>query len=395
MTAEIAHVSEMAMRPAVAQPDTAAADDGFEAAMQHRRKVAEEAARQRVRDDAARLLRREQRGDALPVRPVILADFLAVPDSSVQFRVDGLLPVGGRVVLAAQFKAGKSTLVGNLARSLADGAPFLGRFVVTPPRGRVVIIDAELDQRTLRRWLRDQDIAAPKRVSVVPLRGRVASFDLLDRDIRREWAKLLREHQADVVILDCLRPCLDSLGLSEDKDAGRFLVAFDALLAEAGAGEAVVVHHAGHNGERSRGDSRLRDWPDVEWRLLREASEDGEVDPNARRYFAAYGRDVDVAEGLLRYEPDTRWLALAGGSRKDTAADAVIADVLALLADEPGLSGRAIEGALRGRHGRDRIRSALSRGVADGRIDTARGPKNSTLHLAPTPAVRECAGSAP
>ena len=46
---------------------------------------------------------------------------------------------------------------------------------------------------------------------------------------------------------------------------------FDELLSEARIGEGVFVHHMGHYGERARGDSRLRDWPDGEWRLVRQA----------------------------------------------------------------------------------------------------------------------------
>jgi hypothetical protein len=68
-------------------------------------------------------------------------------------------------------------------------------------------------------------------------------------------------------------------------------VAIDELLLEAGIDEALVVHHMGHSGERARGDSRLRDWPDVEWRLMRQ-----DDDPASPRFLTAYGRDIDVPE---------------------------------------------------------------------------------------------------
>jgi len=373
------------------------ADDAAEAGLIFARKVREETDRLRVRDLARRTLRREQRGkDGAPCLPTSLADFLDVPDPAIGDRIEGLLPIGGRVILAAQYKAGKSTVVGNLVRSMADGDPFLDRFEVHQPRGRIVVADAELDQRTLRRWLRDQDIRQPARAAVLALRGRVSSFDILDPDTRREWAELLRRAYTDVLVLDCLRPFLDALGLSEDKDAGRFLTALDELLAEAEIDEAIVVHHMGHVGERSRGDSRILDWPDATWRLLREIDEDGRSDPGTRRYFSAYGRDVEVPEGLLTFDPHNRRLQLTGGSRRETAADIAIPVVLALLEREPGLSGRQIEAALKdSEHGRDRIRAALKKAITAGQIDTTDGPRNSTLHFASsTPAVRECAGSA-
>jgi hypothetical protein len=81
--------------------------------------------------------------------------------------------------------------------------------------------------------------------------------------------------------------------LDEHRDAGRFLVALDALLTEAGIPDALVVHHMGHVNERARGDSRMRDWPDVEWRLVRQ-----DENPASARFLSAYGCDVDVPESL-------------------------------------------------------------------------------------------------
>lgn len=345
-----------------------------------------EVERLEVREDAARIVR-HKRASALgaPV-PQVLRDFLAVEDEPARYRVHDLWPVGGRVVLAAQYKAGKTTMRDNLIRSLVDEEPFLGAYPIEPFLGTVVLFDNELDPRMLRRWLREQGIAAEDRVVVVPLRGRVASLDLLDPEVRSQWAALLREHQAAVLVLDCLRPVLDALGLSEDKDAGKFLVAFDALLVECGASEAVVVHHMGHAGERSRGDTRLRDWPDVEWRLVRERGDDGEQESSARRYFTAYGRDVEQPEGLVQYDPQTRHLTLSGGTRQDTAADAVIPAVLAYLADNPGASGRAIEAAVTaGGHRQRHVRQALQRSVEQGQVDTTEGARRAVLHFLATP----------
>ncbi len=343
-----------------------------------------EVERLELRDEAARIVRQKRAGALLEPSPMLLGDFLAVQDEPERYRVERLWPVGGRVVLAAQYKAGKTTLRDNLVRALADDELFLGRFEVNPPEGRMVVIDDELDERMLRRWLRDQGVRNTDRVAVLPLRGRVGTFDLLDEDTRARWAAKLREVGASVVLFDCLRPVLDALGLSEDKDAGRFLVHFDALLSEAGAAEAVVVHHMGHQGERSRGDTRIRDWPDVEWRLVRQAAEDGQQEAGARRYFAAYGRDVEQPEGLLAYDPGSRRLTFEGGTRQDSAAEEVLPDVLAYLGDDPGASQRAVIAALHV-HPRRHVITALEVGKQRGRIDTAEGAKRAILHFLATP----------
>jgi hypothetical protein len=315
------------LRPEYGQPldEADATDAALEADLARNRAVAAQVEALRIKDLAARAFRKEQQAELAPPVFVDLGSFLAVEDDPATHRIDDLWPAGGRVLLAAAFKAGKSTTVGNLIRSLVDGHPFLGAFATAPVERKVVLLDNELDERNLRRWLRDQGIGNVGQVVVVPMRGKVGTFDLLDPTVRSQWAAQIREIGADVVIFDCLRPVLDALGLSEDKDAGRFLVQFDALLAEADVPEALVVHHTGHDGERSRGDSRLRDWPDAEWRITRLRDGDGPIDPAAPRFFAAYGRDVEVAEGRLEYDPASRRLSYVEGNRKDAKEEGATA----------------------------------------------------------------------
>ncbi len=354
----------------------------------------------RAREQAKEILRLEKAGLAVYPPVVSLTEFLSTCDEPVTYRVEDLWPVGGRVVLAAQHKAGKSTLRDNLVRALVDSAPFLGQFYVAPFQGQIVLIDDELDERMLRRWLRGQGIRHPHRVHVVSLRGRVGSFDLTSDVVRARWAEQFQQIGAAVIILDCLRPVLDALSLSEDKEAGRFLVGFDALLAESGAGEGMIVHHMGHSGERSRGDTRLRDWPDVEWQLVREGAH-GEQQPDARRFFKAYGRDVNVPEGLLEYDEDTRRLCLAGGSRKQEAAGDLIAEVMGYLDAHPGATGRGIDEALQSL-GRNGVRDALKQAVRDGRVRTQPGPRRAKFHFnvnsdegdgGSAPSAPQCAGA--
>ena len=165
------------------------------------------------------------------------------------------------------------------------------------PASQVVLIDTEMSENMLRHWVRDQNIDNTAAVvDLCVLRGKVSAFNLLSDRCRTEWVTRLRGLACDYLILDCLRPVLDALGLDESHDAGTFLAAFDALLVEAGVGDGLIVHHMGHVGERARGDSRLQDWPDAVWRLVRETD-----DPGSPRYFTAHGRDVHVAEGRLSF----------------------------------------------------------------------------------------------
>ncbi|NES30065.1 AAA family ATPase [Micromonospora terminaliae] len=313
-----------------------------------------EVQRIKARQAAQAIIRAEGR----PPMPALrsLADALAEPDDPVLYRIDGLWPRHGRVVLVAQAKAGKTTVRDNLVRSLVDADPFLDHFqVIEPVRdGCVTIIDAELYPATGRRWLRDQRIRHPKLINVVWLkghRGGVAAFDLLDAERRAEWAAVLRAAGTRVLIIDCLGPLLAAAGADENSglDVGRWLGALDALLDEAGITEAVVIHHMGHAADRARGASRLRDWPDAEWRLIkgRDADQD---DPTAPRYLAAQGRDVAQPEAALAYDHDGRRLALVGGTRAqsratkaDQDAEAWLPTLAEVVRRHPGLSASEID----------------------------------------------------
>jgi hypothetical protein len=277
-------------------------------------------------------------------------------------------------MLSAQYKAGKSTLTGNLIRALVDGEPFLGHFAVNTPASAVVLIDDEMSENTLRSWLRAQNIHNTNAVAdVITLRGNVAAFNLLDEHCLAAWVQRLHDLGCDYLIVDCLRPILDALALDEHRDAGRFLVAFDTLLNEADIRDALLVHHMGHAGERARGDSRLQDWPDAIWRMMRDND-----DPASPRYFTAYGRDVEVYEGRLGFDPATRRLTYAAGSRNDAKTEAACTAVIELLAQYAtsegvdAMSKNAIESELDG-YPRQAIREAIAKAVRDGRVQTLSG----------------------
>jgi len=377
------------MADAEARTSTPAPDP----ALSFRESVEAEKERIRIRDTA----RAELRAEGLQAMPddVDLDDLLAEPDEDVTYRVARLWPKGGNVMFSAQFKSGKTTARDNLVRCLVDGTPFLGRFAVEQVTdGRVYVIDTEMPRATLRGWLRAHQFVHPGRVRLAPIRGAQGTFDMLNPDRRDEWAKRIREAEAEVVILDCLGPVLAALGVEENDNTGvgRFLVEFERMLDDAGVAEALVVHHMGHAGERSRGASRLRDWPDAEWRLIKQGGEQGEeAAGDTPRFFAAIGRDVSEPEQRLTYDPRTRSLTIGTGNRRTEKARECADDVLAHLAANPGQSGRQIEAALTASIPRDTIRAALKLLVDEERACSHPGKGGGSSYRIPTQCA-ECAG---
>ncbi|MCV7090210.1 bifunctional DNA primase/polymerase [Mycobacterium interjectum] len=353
--------------------DRADQADAAEGAIQHRMTVL------RINREAQRRLDDEENPPtALPAVKNLDA-LLGEPDTPVRYRIEEVAPADSRVIFSAQYKAGKTTALGNLLRSLVDGDDFLGAFTVNSTARRVVLIDDELSESTLRRWLRDQNIINTAAVAdVVTLRGKVASFNLLDDRCRDMWATRLRDLGCDYLMLDCLRPVLDALGLDENHDAGQFLTAYDALLHDAGVPDSALVQHMGHTSERARGDSRLQDWPDAIWRIVRETEE-----PDSPRYFTAYGRDVSVAEGRLSYDPDTRRLTYAAGSRTDARVEAAKLAIIKVLAEQGNgepLSVRALQDALNGEHSQKSVRAGAKQAIKDRLVTVADGPRGAKLH---------------
>jgi hypothetical protein len=259
-----------------------------------------------------------------------------------------------------------------------DGEPFLGVATVRPISG-VVVLDFEMSEGQIESWLRDQRIKNTDQVHLVSLRGAASSFDILNPVRRREWATVLRRLGAEMAVLDCLRPAMDALGLDEHREAGRWLTSFDELLKDAGIPEALVVHHSGHGGDRSRGDSRILDWPDGIWSLVRENRDD----LNSTRFISAKGRDISVDEGQLQFNEDTRHLAYVLKDRKSAGADRAMVDVVREVADAgEAMSKREVIAALRGKHSKGSVEAALKRAsdAIRGYLSRLKGPKGSHLH---------------
>jgi hypothetical protein len=118
-------------------------------------------------------------------------------------------------------------------------------------------------------------------------------------------------------------------------------------------------------------------WGDT-WKMVRHDPDD----PATPRYFSAYGRDIEVAESLLSYDKATRHLTIAGGSRKDAAADKAWPEVKAYTAAHPDCSANAIEKAVASadihyRDIRQAIRNAEKRGDLTIQVT---GPGLANLH---------------
>lgn len=297
-------------------------------------RVRDKVADMRATQEARRVLAAEgSKVAALPTMTNLTAR-LAAPRVDEQWRIRGLWPTGGRVNLAAVYKAGKTTLVGNLVRSLLDGTPFLDEFDVEalPERDgpSIVVFDFEMTENQLLDWYESIGIGHTDGAEILPLRGHAGAFDFLTPTVRDQLVE--RYAGAHTYVLDPAGPVLAALGLDENSntDVQRFLSTWDQFVMELGGRESFVTVHAGHNGDRARGASAFLGSGDAIWTMTRQG--DNADDP---RFLKAIGRGVDLPERSLELDKRTNRLSLGTTTRAEARtaerAEAAFPYVLAAL----------------------------------------------------------------
>lgn len=271
--------------------------------------------------------------------------------SSDPWLIDGLMRHDTNLGLFAQFKAGKTTAVREIVRSLLDGDNVFGRFPVrVDPSTEVVLIDSEMPLDNLQEEYRRAGVRGLDRLRVASIKGCERSFDVRVPEIRAQWAQ--RITPGSIIVFDCLYSVLAALGISENDDGvAAVLLGLRALSTECAALGTIMVHHLGKDSDRgARGHSSIEGWPDV----LARIQLDGPLASDTQRTFSAYGRGVDIEAAVLTLGDDHR-LTLRDlsevKSEKSTAKrssqlDADDAAVLEAVRSRPGLSGTALRDAV-------------------------------------------------
>ncbi len=265
-----------------------------------------------------------------------VADILARPETE-SWRIERLLPAGGRMLFTAQRKTGKTTAVGNMGRSLLDGVPFLGEFHTAPIAGRIAVLNYEVTGATFARWMDDIGIDG-HRMYVENLRG--CANPLATEQGRDELVARLIAQGAECLIVDPFGRAYTGKDQNDAAQITPWLVALDQVAEQAGCTELILTAHAGWNGERTRGSSALEDWPDVIVTLTKDAE-------TGQRYIRAEGRDVDLDEDRIEYHDLTRTYTLTGDGPKSGAAERrnterLVAALVDVVSRNPGIGVRGI-----------------------------------------------------
>jgi hypothetical protein len=260
--------------------------------------------RKRANAEADRILANESW--KLPDLGVSFADELLDPPTPVRQVVQGILPEGISM-MAAQFKAGKTTLGLNLASSLVSGEDFLDWFELEQLAGNVGYWNMEVDRSQMFEWQERLIKKHPEKMFTAHLRGQ--RMDLLYDLTAEHTVEWLRSNDIEVWFLDPMGRMLDE----ENSSAAfnKWFQRLESIVSEAGVRAVLIIHHSGHAGmgmddamPRARGASAMMGNTDCNW-SYRHAGGLGEMPPDNRRYLSAYGRGVELwPELTLEFDYD-------------------------------------------------------------------------------------------
>jgi hypothetical protein len=345
--------------------------------------------------DVARDLYEQQRFDPPPTFRT-LAEELRQPDRSTRLpilhdtdrdeREGTILWDGQTLAIIARYKVGKTTLLLNLVRALADRKLFLDRFNVGDIGGVVGVWNYELPDWQWREWAAEHGIKNMKRVSLLHLRGyHVDMMREHDADWAVEW---LRERKVKVWIIDTWQAALNGLEENDNTGAGDFFRRVQWIARRAGVRAVVWTAQQGTgegNGSKSqaraRGATALMDNVDAYWTY---------TSSNDERFLNATGRDVDYPEFSVSYDWTQRRLSFgeersSTGAQRRTEVDAYKEAALKLLTELPtdtpekSRQGGAIGTALNDTSKRGLVSSALRELDDEKRVHHTHGARNAMI----------------
>ncbi|MDV7135408.1 AAA family ATPase [Williamsia muralis] len=239
----------------------------------------------------------------------------------VEYVVEDLAPKGSNVLLVAEAKAGKTTLVMNLVTAMVQGEKFLGRYAVdaVPEGSSITYLNFELDEAMALGWLRamllDADPAGFKRRLFVD-HWKGYTLPLPADHVEDYIVEQLLERGSKVLVIDPYGAAINHEENNND-DIRAWTNAIDRIARRAELAIVIIAAHSGSTSvgasePRVRGGYRLEDWMSVKWSYTH-GGEINELPPDNMRYLSARGRDVAVPQFAVDYEPSTRRLNVAAG----------------------------------------------------------------------------------
>jgi hypothetical protein len=322
------------------------------------------------REVAKQQMREAQLGqDGPPVTPVLMKDFINQVGVETKFLIESLALWESTVILFAQAKVGKTTLVFNLLRAIADQEPFLGVFDVSETLGNVGFLNYELTDELCRTWAKRIPIENTERVIFWNLRGLNNPFR--SREAMKEFAEDVLPMGVETLVLDPLSGAF--IGDTNNNDeVKRFFLMLEEFKVLAGVKHLFIMVHAGNDATKPRGATTLRDHPDAIWSMTKNAA--------GIRFFKAEGRDVSLDEGVLSFDENTGLLTFEEGSSKAATPSVMKMRFYDFIVANPRSKASDIDSHFK--CSKDRKSAIRNELVAEGLVAMDEGPRNAKYYTA-------------
>lgn len=178
------------------------------------------------------------------------------PLQPIDWLVEKLIPAGNRGVIFGEYGSFKSWFLLDLAIHVAAGRALFGQFSV-PQSRKVVFIDEEMSERTLRRRVKLLAEGAGLHTEDLPFRAVSHAGIRFDGEQVRQLLQELQEEgfDPDVIVVETLRRVIEG-SENDAEDVSKF---WHNVLPIFGAGKTLLVsHHMRKPGTMGPGDSRHR-----------------------------------------------------------------------------------------------------------------------------------------
>jgi len=302
-----------------------------------------------------------------PEKAISLTALLAMAIPKSKWLVEDLLMKAGKIFFAAQAKAGKTTVTLALLKALVDGIPFLGKFNVEVPEGRIGYMNLELTKGQMQEWVARQGIKNVAKVHFWNLRGKPNPFR--SATSRNHLIQEIQELGIKTLIIDTFAKIFPGEA-NNNSEVNRFLIMLDDVLDRAGVEQLVMLVHAGNDASKIRGATALTDHPDGIWYLIN--------DDQKNRYFSAIGRDIEIVEGQIIYDKTTSELSFTGAGKRATKDLTSRQRILDYIKANPGSNASDIDESIGGTKAfKIKTRKQL---VRDELITVRKGPNNSSQY---------------
>jgi archaellum biogenesis ATPase FlaH len=249
-------------------------------------------------------------------KPLSIQELLTLDIPEPTWLVEGLMPQGSLILLAAREKSGKGLLTIDLVASIAEGTEFLGR---PCSQGKAIYCATEetLSEVKARVLTRTGETEDRPPVMILSLDGSLGdTLDITNPDSVARLRAMIEEHAPMLVVIDVLREIHDRKEDSSD-DMAPIMTVLRDLAHRTGA--TIVLNHHMSKGGQSRGSTAIGGGADVTMELH---SDDLDGDTSLGGILNVKGRSVPRQRLRIRYGGDGRWTASGEAPPTPHAANA-------------------------------------------------------------------------